>query len=433
MIRTALAVLAMVIAASSSVSARTYHVGPGQPYATIQDLHAALTPADHDTILIHPGTYPPFRITRGGGTSPETAPVIRAYDMADKPVFDADGERYACLFYHRSGKWYALEGVEICNASWAGILNVQCGLVVRHCYIHDCGNGLGGGSSNTRDSTPGYLIAEHNEFAHNGDGIHLHQIYNHQYWTIFRLNYIHDNTGGACYKDRSRYSLVAHNYIEQGPGATYVIEFCGCADDTAPEYTQTAVMIGNIVTKKGGANRWLFLANIRKEGGSEGHLNIGRLYLVNNTFYSEDHNGPMLGDDEGSIIYAHNNVFHSKTCDRIVAPVEMASGPGKLGPSYNNWVPTGMEVPKEFANTVFGDDPGFVKTAWQRGDFHLTAGSPCIDAGADRAIALLMLEYLHPYGCTFRLPDEAVDIGALAYRPGVPPAGTATTLDGRTD
>lgn len=415
--RVALAALGVALATLAPASARTYEVGPGQPYATVQDLIAHVAPGDGDVILVHPGTYPPFRVTKGGGACPETAPVIRAYDMADKPVFDADGERYACLFYHGSGKWYALEGVEVRGAPDTGILNVQCGLVVRYSYIHDCGNGLGGGSSNTRDSTPGYLIAEHNEFARNGMGIYLHQIYNHQYWTIFRYNYIHDNSGGACYKDRSRDSLVAYNYIEQGPGATYAIEFCGCADDAAPDYTQTAVMIGNVVTKKQGANRWLFIANIRKEGGAEGRLNIGRLYLVNNTFYSEEHIGPMLGDDEGSIIYADNNIFHSATCDRIVDQVDMAEGPGECRPSYNNWVRTGMEAPKEFVNTVSGDDPGLVEAAWRGGDFHLRPGSACVDAGTDRGAPLPWLEYVHPHSYTYRLPDKTLDIGAFEHRP----------------
>jgi hypothetical protein len=410
-----LAALALSLVSAAAYAA-TYHIGGDQQYATIQDLLEEVTPVDNDVILVHPGTYPAFRIEKGGGSSPETAPVIRAYDMSDRPVFDAAGAANCCEFNHGVGKWYALEGVEICNASMRGVFNVECGLVLRHCYIHDCGNGLMGGMHNCRDATPGYLIAEYNEFARNGSGIYAHQLYVEEYWTIFRANYIHDNTGGSCYKDRSRYSLVAYNYIEQGEGATYAIEFCGCGASAAPGYTQTAVMIGNVVTKRGGGNRWLFLANIRKEGGAEGKLNIGRLHLVNNTFYSEDHSGPMLADDEGSIISAHNNIFHSATCGKIVDQVDLAAGPGKFLPSRNNWVRTGIAVPEQFAATVFGDDPGCLKVAWQGGDFHLAAGSPCIDAGDVALTPLPMLEYLHPLSYTFRLSDQAVDIGAFEYR-----------------
>jgi hypothetical protein len=416
-----LAALALSLVSAAAYAA-TYHIGGDQQYATIQDLLEEVTPVDNDVILVHPGTYPAFRIEKGGGSSPETAPVIRAYDMSDRPVFDAAGAANCCEFNHGVGKWYALEGVEICNASMRGVFNVECGLVLRHCYIHDCRNGFMGGMHNTRDSSPGYLIAEHNEFARNGQGVYAHQLYVQEYWTVFRYNYIHDNTGGTCYKDRSRYSLVAYNLIEQGDEAMYTIEFCGCGDDAAPSYTQTAVMIGNIVTKHHGGNRWLFVGNERKEGGAEGHLNIGRLHLINNVFYSEEHTGPIIGDDEGSIITAHNNIFHSTTSTGIAAPVDMADGPGRFEESRNNWVRTGMAVPDAFVDTVFGDGPGCVNIAWQGGDFHLAPGSPCIDAAYQEMAPAVPLEYAHPSGYTFRLPDEALDIGPFEYCPR-PPAG----------
>lgn len=395
--------------------AATYHVGEGQTYATMHDLLAAATPGEGDTILLHAGVYPPFRVEKGGGESPETAPVIRAYDMSNRPIIDAAGKDNAVVFEHPTGKWWAIDGLEIRNASFRGVFNVECGLVMRHCYVHDCHDGFMGGMHNTRESSPGYLIAEHNEFARNGSGIYAHQLYVQEYWAVFRYNYIHDNTGGSCYKDRSRQSLVAYNLIEQGPGATYAVEFCGCGGDI-PEHAQSALMIGNIVTKKKGGNSWLFIANIRSEGGAEGALNTGHLTLINNTFYTEDHSGPMLGTDEGSIITAHNNIFHSTTCVTLVAQVMDATGPGKLDPSRNNWVNLRIVLPNEFADTVTGDDPGFVRAAWEGGDFRLLPSSPCIDVGLDLASPRPALEYLHPHAFTFRPQRGRVDIGAFEAR-----------------
>ena len=34
---------------------------------------AEVTPGDGDVILVHPGTYPAFRVRAGGGSTPETA------------------------------------------------------------------------------------------------------------------------------------------------------------------------------------------------------------------------------------------------------------------------------------------------------------------------------------------------------------------------
>lgn len=414
----ALAVCAAVTAIPGGAAAAAYHVGQDQTYATVQDLLAAVTPGDGDVILVHPGTYPAFRVDKGGGSSPETAPVIRAYDRAQRPVFDAAGAPNCLEFQHPTGSWYAIEDLEICNASFRGVFNVQCGLVMRGCYVHDCRNGFMGGMHNTRDSTPGYLIAEHNEFAHNGSGAYAHQLYMQQRWVVFRYNWIHDNAGGSAYKDRSRESLVEYNLIEQGPEATYAIEFCGCDEDAAPSYTQTAVMVGNVVSKQGGGNRFLFLANERSEGGAEGKLNIGRLYLINNTFYSEDHRGPMLAGDDGSVIVAHNNIFHSTTSDRLLDQIMDATNRGRFEPSYRNWVRAGMEVPPELKETVSGRDPGFAKAAALGGDFHLLAGSACIDAGTDRVEPLPFLEYRHPCGLGFRPRDGKVDIGAFEARTG---------------
>jgi len=75
----------------SGTLAATYHVGKGQRFATMQDLLSAVALVDHDVVLVHPGTYPPFVVERGGGSSPETAPVIRASDVTRRPVFDAAG------------------------------------------------------------------------------------------------------------------------------------------------------------------------------------------------------------------------------------------------------------------------------------------------------------------------------------------------------
>ncbi len=404
----------------SASLAATYHVGPGQTYATLNDLYASITPGDNDVILVHPGTYGTIAIYSGGGSSQETATIIRAYDMNNKPVFDASGADNCFKVEAGYAKWYYLDGLEIANAAYRGIFHVGGGLIVRRCYLRDCANGLMSGMYNTRDESPGYLIAEYNEFAYCGEGNFRHSCYIQEYWTEFRYNWIHEPASGLCYKDRSRDSLLEYNLIEQGPNGGYTIEFCGYDDDGMPDIGQTATMVGNVVTKNGGGNSWLFVGNERGEGGVSGGQNLGWLYLHNNTFYSENHTGPMLGTDDGSIIYAHNNIFHSATCDTMMEQVDYASSPGTMTGSYN-WVKNGISVPSGLTDTVFGSTPGCVSVAWSGGDWHLNSNSPCVNAGYNAVDPAPVREYDHPCSYVNRYDDSALDIGAYEYVGGPVP------------
>ena len=415
-----LATAVLLLALVGLAQASTYHVGSGQTYATLQDLLSAVTLGDNDVALVHPGTYGPIAIYSGGGSSEATAAVIRAYDMNNKPVFDAAGADNCFKVEAGSDTWYYLDGLEIANAAFRGVFHVGGGLIMRNCYVHDCENGIMSGMYNTRDESPGYLIVEHCEIAYCGAGTQRHSFYLQEYWCEIRYNWIHDPAGGIGFKDRSRDSLLEYNLIEGGPGgAGCAISFCGWDDSGMPDVGQRAWMIGNIVTKNGGGNRWLFLNNIRvADGGVSGHTNPGRLYLYNNTFYTEDHSGPMFADDELSVLEAHNNIWHSTTCDRVYDQVDAAGGPGQVLTSYNNWVENGISVPSGFTDTVFGSDPGCVNVAWSGGDWHLTSGSPCRDAGRAGLAVVPTKEYAHPCDFTPRPADGSIDIGAYEYSTG---------------
>ena len=414
----ALVVLVWLLAASGGEAvAACYDVGKGERYATMQDLLAAVALGDRDVVLVHPGTYPPFQVERGGGSSPETAPVIRAYDMTRRPVFDAAGEKVGISLDPDHGKWFALDGLEVCGASNRGIRHAWSGLVMRHCYVHDCRTGFLSAGRNVTAEEPGYLIAEYNEFARNGDGVYCHQWYVQEYWVQFRYNWIHDATGGLGYKDRSRSSLVEYNLIEQGPEGHAALYFCGFDLPGMPDIGQTATVIGNIVINRGAGRKYQFVSNIRKEGGVPGGRNIGKLYLINNTFHSEGHTGPMLATDEGSRIWAYNNVFQSTASDRIVGQVTIADNAGEIVEGRHNWVNKRMAVPDTFTDTVSGTDPGFVNVTGPQWDLHLRPDSPCIGAGWEGVNPRPTHEYLHRMAAAPRHDAGALDIGALAYSP----------------
>jgi PKD repeat protein len=437
-----LAAVCLTVALSGMALATEYHVGPGQPYATMNDLLIAVTLGDNDIAWIHPGTYPAFWVRAGGGSTQAAAAQIRAWDISDKPVIDAAGAANAVQFEDPSGaftlvgKWFLIDGLEVKNASSRGIFYVSTNLVMRHCYIHDCHNGIMGGYHNNRTAALGFspseegnLIAEYNEFYRDGSGTFAHPCYLQSNHTEFRYNWIHEPTGGSSYKDRSTDSVLEYNYIEQGDaGANYTIEFCGFDDNNMPDIPQYATMIGNVVVKNDGGNAWLFVANERAEGNPNRYQNIGYLLMVNNTLYSINHTGPMLAGDDGSIITAHNNVFQSTTCNRILDKVNLAKTPGAVLTSYNNWVNSRMTVPAAFTGTVFGTDPGCVNATWPLGDFHLAAGSQCTNAGRNDVGDLPVKEYAHPLSWVARSSDGAVDIGAYEYAGGggLPPVASFT-------
>jgi hypothetical protein len=400
----------------SGTLAATYHVGKGQRFATMQDLLSAVALVDHDVVLVHPGTYPPFVVERGGGSSPETAPVIRASDVTRRPVFDAAGAKVGIALNPDHGKWFALDGLEVCRASDRGIRHAWSGLVMRHCYVHDCRTGFLSAGRNVTDEEPGYLIAESNEFARNGQGVYCHQWYIQEYWVQFRYNWVHDATGGLAYKDRSRTSLVEYNLIEQGPAGHAALYFCGFDLEGMPDIGQTATAIGNIICNRGEGRKYQFVSNIRKEGGVPGGRNIGKLYLINNTFYSEGHTGPMLATDEGSRIWAYNNIFQSTASDRILGKVEIAENAGEIVEGRHNWVNRRMVVPDTFKDTISGSDSGFMDVTGPRWDLHLRSGSPCIAAGWDAVSPRPTGEYRHPMSSAVRRDAGILDIGAFAYK-----------------
>jgi hypothetical protein len=91
----------------------------------------------------------------------------------------------------------------------------------------------------------------------------------------------------------------------------------------------------------------------------------------------------------------------------------------------HNWVKAGWRhshAGAEFGGKVIvdgpqtiGDDPGFVDFAAQ--DFHLAAGSPCINAGTELAPEAIgrhdvLLQYVKHRRVELRPTDERIDLGA---------------------
>ena len=421
-----LAVAVSVVGWSGVAQATEYHVGSGQQYGTMNALLAAVTLGDNDIAWVHAGTYGSFTVSSGGGSSQANAAQIRAYDINNKPVFSGGTNS---IQIGSLGKWYKLYGIVQTSATTRGIFHTCGGLIIQNCKVQNTPDGIMSGMCNTRSANPGYLVAEYNELTGNGSGTQYHSWYLQEYWCQIRYNWTHNAAGGIGYKDRSRTSTVEYNLIEPGSsGAGCAVSFCGWDDSEMPDVSATATMTGNIITKNGGGNSWLFINNIRAaDGGTAGHTQPGYLYLYNNTFYTVSHTGPMLADDERSIIAAHNNIFHTTSCTYLYGQVDGANGPGQVLTSYNNWVKSTISRPAAFTSTVTGTAPGVVNAATSGGDWHLTSGSQCINAGRNGLSVVPNKEYAHPMNYTTRTSDGSIDIGAYEYvGAGSPPVANFT-------
>jgi PKD repeat protein len=317
------------------------------------------------------------------------------------------------------GKWFYISDLEITGAASRGIYNVSCNIIVRGCYVHDNHNGYMGGWHNARDAERGDAIFEYNEFYRCGSGAYAHPMYMEGYIAEVRYNWLHESTGGNSYKDRSLDSILEYNYISAGGSGYRAIEFCGFDDNQMPaEQDQYAMVVGNVITQNGGGNPWLFISNERTEGGRG--KNTGYMTMVNNSCYGENLTGPVIAGDKCAVTTLHNNIFHTN-CTRMFDKVQGQKSYGVVNTSYNNWVTSGCATVPAMVNTVVGTSPGWVNGAWPLGDFHLTAGSQCINAGDGGVGGLPTKEYAHPCGWTTRPTDGTIDIGAYEYVGGPAP------------
>jgi len=413
--------ISVCLTISGVAYATQYHVGAGQQYATMNALLLVVTLVDNDIVWVHPGTYPAFWVKTGGGSSQAAAVQIRAYDINNKPIFNAAGANNNVQFedpnsvYGLVGKWFYIDGLDITGAAVRGIYNVSCNLIVRNCYVHGNGNGYMGGWHNARDDERGDAIFEYNHFNGNGSGAYAHQLYMEGYNAEFRYNYIHDATGGMSYKDRSRNSIVEYNYISAGGASSYrTFEFCGFDDRVVPSTTnQYATVTGNILTQSGGLNPWLFMSNERTEGGAG--KNKGYMTMTNNSCYGQNLTGPVIAGDKCAVTTLHNNIFHTN-CNRMFDKVQGQKTYGVINTSYNNWVTSGCATVSAMVNTVVGTAPGWVNGAWPLGDFHLAAGAQCINSGNNSVGGLPTKQYVQPCNWQTRtINGGVIDIGAYEY------------------
>jgi Right handed beta helix region len=285
-------------------------------------------------------------------------------------------------------------GAEVPDMNGAGIRQEGKNLTLRHCYFHDNEDGILAG-----DVAGSEILIEHSEFDHNGAGDGFsHNLYiNHVAKLTFRYNWSHRAVIGHLLKSRAAENYVLYNRITGEPDGTssYELDF--------PNGGKTYV-IGNLIEQGPMTDNPSLLAYI--EEGTNPNNASHQLYVVNNTFVNDKGSGTFLNiaKDAAPAVVANNVFFGGGTVSNQAGTA--------LSHNYTETAP------------CLVDPAGF--------DYHLTAGTPCVDAGADAGdgdgFSLMPSEsYVHPTGGALRTSVGVIDIGAYELGgEGAPEGGSAS-------
>ncbi|HEX3132469.1 MAG TPA: right-handed parallel beta-helix repeat-containing protein, partial [Planctomycetota bacterium] len=400
---TPLALLLLVAVLPAAV----LEVGPGQAYTTIAALPTLVA---GDTVNIHAGTYQEVKSWTVSGTA--GSPITIRGVGATRPLINANGLDVSGsgsvprAAFQIQGSYLTIEHLEFANArngnNGAGIriTGGATNVTVRDCRIHDNDMGM---MSDTCDA----VLIENSEIDHNGTSSfsgYSHNFYMGGTGITIRGCYIHDASYGQNVKSRAHFVTLLYNRIaDSQDGEVGLVD----ENDTTTA-NSNAVLIGNTIISKNRGSGWNS-ARFILFGAESGHDHNGTLYAINNTCIAGTSSITFfITSRPESGLVARNNVF--------VGSNTLVSASGAVVGS-GNWAQTGATIPAAFTGTVTGAAPGFVSSS----DFHLAAGSACIDIGTVGAI------YLDGSGVSHSAAPTSTykSLGVLTARSdsGVPDAG----------
>jgi hypothetical protein len=383
-----------------------YHNSVYTPYSTAQLAFNAAVPGD--SVVLGPGQYKlegTVKTTGKSGTASQ--PITIRGDGTPKPVITMEGVKKAQLPMSHApivinSNYIVVENLEIKNCSQtfghfqnsSGIYTTAANYTtVRNVYVHDCGHGIYASDNAT------YLTIENSEFCYNGYA--TDQFYHNAYINggpnVVRYNTWHHCKAGLGYKDRSKVNLdFLHNTVFRN--GNYELDMMQGTG------VQNATVMGNVILKPGaGTNNDYQIIYFGTRGG-------GTLTFVNNYVRAGSANNTFLhiGDDESAIV--NNNIFDNNGVPAVDIFMD------NLGLSLtgtNNWASTDSINRGSCVNWVLGTVPGVIDNL--NGNFHLTSGSQCINAGSNSVSPLPDKEPVYPTSYVTRSISGNIDIGPYEY------------------
>jgi hypothetical protein len=376
-------------------SAKTLEVGPGKQY--VAPCAAIAAASAGDTIQIDTaGNY------AGDVCQWSTSNLTLIGVGTGRARINAAGQNsQGKAIWVISGNDTTIENIEFTGAAvadlnGAGIRAEGANLTIRNCYFHDNQEGI------LTDAGNSTILIEFSEFYHNGAGDGFsHNLYIGNITKfIFRYNYSHGAVVGHLLKSRATENDIYYNRLsdETTGTASYEIDLPNGG---------LSYVVGNLV-EKGPLAENSALVSYQEEGPTAGNPDH-ELFVVNNTMVNDSGHGTFVVVDRSVTVPAiiKNNIFQ---------------GAGTI-------TTQGSAVK---ANNFVGH-AGLLSPATY--DFHLQAGSPAIDAGADpgpgASVSLTpVYQYVHPSCAEVRTTTGgAIDIGGYEFNGGngVPPPNAPST------
>ncbi|GAB5401666.1 MAG: hypothetical protein Aureis2KO_32510 [Aureisphaera sp.] len=447
------------------VFATDYHIGPGQPLATISEAPWDALQAG-DRIYIHWRDTPYYEkwVINAQGTESNRIEIIGVSGPAgQKPIIDGDGAitpLYLDYWNESRGlikiggssvpsdglpSYITIKNLELRSvrpaynftgdngqtdtySSNAASIYIEKGehIIIEDCIIHDSGNGIfiGANGGDTQD-----ILITNNYIYDNGivGSIFEHNTYTEALGITYEYNRFGPLRAGALgnnLKDRSAGLVVRYNWIESGNRQLDLVDSGSSALYNHPSYS-TTYTYGNILIEPDGAGNSQ-IVHYGGDSGTTSQYRKGNFYFYNNTVIStRDSNTTLVRlSSQDETMDAFNNVMYTTNSGNTWA---MINDTGTLN-LYHNWIkvnwvhshngsPSGTVTDQ--GNNLEGSDPLFRDLGNQ--DFGLQESSPLIDAGTDiPAIHLpdhdLLYEYLeHGDGMAKNIIGN-IDIGAFEYQ-----------------
>ncbi len=383
--RTVLSSLLAITLYACGIDAATFLVGQARAFKTPSDV--AGTVGNGDTVLIDTGTYTGQACTWSANNLTLRGAARYAHLIPPNPV---PNEKAIWII---DGQNTTVENIEFSDASisdadggnGAGIRQEGVNLIVRHCYFHDCQDGIL--ESNIAASN---ITMEYSEFARCGNATgpnsgYTHNIYiGHCASLTMRFCYSHDALVGHTLKSRAHTNYIFCNRIMSLNSTTsYEASFPNGG---------TAFLIGNCVEQGPNSQNSVII-----DYGSEGLSGYdSSFYVVNNTVVNDLGSGTFV------------RIANTSQAARVIN--NLFSGPG-----------TPYSGPVDTTANIFTTAPGFVDKA--NFDYHLTATSPAVDKGVNPgAVGSLSLapdsQYVYDLnGSPRSIVGAAIDVGAFEYSP----------------
>jgi hypothetical protein len=293
-LRARLALLTLLSTAWSGAShgvGATLEVGPGKPFARIEDANSAARPGD--VILVYP--------LEGGRPYAQTAVYVTRPRLTFRAVpstghawvtISGDGFEYsgrgstprAIFQFNRGADDCVLEGFELRDAhngthNGAGVRINQANHVrIRNCLIHRNDMGIMSNGDGTLDTAMDQLI-EFCQIHSNGaleDPGYNHNLYLGGTSVLLRFCDIHSSLTGHNIKSRAHQTHV--HYCSVRHSANRELDLVDADDTVRP--ASHAVLLGNVIAKDPNCRGNRGVIHFGQDGGKE---HDGTLHLVFNT------------------------------------------------------------------------------------------------------------------------------------------------------